>query len=110
MREVRACPLNWKHPKYAGTDEYIPMTKGYIPKRKKMGIAMYETCSQGTPISPVKETAEELARWLADNGAPAFADEPATYEQWLAMIGKGYAPSMVMDANGMRSGVEDCQP
>lgn len=71
------------------------------------GWQMWETTSEGSPISPVFDTAEELARWLADTRAHTFADYAATYEQWLGMIlGPGSAPSMVLDSNGLRSGVE----
>ena len=66
---------------------------------------MYETCSEGTPISPVMETPEELARWLADNKASAFGSMTATYEQWLNTIHRGSAISAVLDANGLRPGV-----
>ena len=41
---------------------------------------IYETCSEGSPISPAFETPEELARWLTDN---SFGSMTATYEQWL---------------------------
>ncbi len=67
---------------------------------------MWETTSEGSPISPAFETPEELARWLADNRASAFGRSTATYEQWLAMIHEGWAPSAVCDAKGFRSGVE----
>lgn len=66
-----------------------PKKKDYMPEWKeeeKTHIQMYETCSEGTPISPVMKTPEELARWLADNGASAFGSMTATYDQWLATI------------------------
>ena len=60
------------------------------------GWQMWETTSEGSPISPVMETPEDLARWLDNNRASAFADQSATYEQWLAMIGgPGWAISAV---------------
>ena len=67
---------------------------------------MYEDTTEGTPISPAFATPEELARWLADTGASAFGDSTATYEQWLHVCKGGWAPSAVIDINGMRSGVE----
>lgn len=68
---------------------------------------MYEDCSEGTPISPAFKTPEELARWLADNGASAFADMTATYEQWLQTCKIGSAPSAVFSTEtGIISGVE----
>lgn len=67
---------------------------------------MYENTSEGTPISPVFETPEALARWLADNNASAFGGMGATYEQWLATCREGFAPSAVFSpSTGMISGV-----
>lgn len=73
---------------------------------------MYETCSEGTPISPVCATPEELARWLVDNKASSFANRTANYEQWLATITSEYgSPSAIMVAGkGMISGVEAMKP
>jgi hypothetical protein len=67
---------------------------------------MYEDTSEGTPISPVFATPEELARWLADNGASAFAGMTASYEAWLNVCRGNPSISAVIDANGWRSGVE----
>ena len=67
---------------------------------------MYETTSEGTPISPAFETPEELARWLADNKVSTFAWFTATYEEWLPICKGGYAPSMVIDNEGVHGGVE----
>lgn len=68
------------------------------------GYQIWETVSEGSPISPVFATPELLAghmtktKWGADKGTP--------YETWLAFIrGPGWAPSMVIDAAGIRSGV-----
>jgi len=55
---------------------------------------MYETCTEGTPISPVMDSLETLARWLADNGASAFGEMTATYEQWLKIIGGNKGDTM----------------
>lgn len=69
-------------------------------------LMMYETTSEGTPISPAFATPEELARWLADNNASAFGGEGATYEQWLRVCRGGWAPSAVIRDDGvMTSGV-----
>ena len=45
------------------------------PIEERTHYQMYETCTEGTPISPVMETPENLARWLADNGASAFGGQ-----------------------------------
>ena len=59
------------------------------PDEQRTHLMMYEDTSEGTPISPAFPTAEELARWLADNEASAFADLTASYEGWLATIRRG---------------------
>lgn len=74
------------------------------------GWQMWETTTEGSPISPVFETPEALARWLADNNASTFGSDTTTYEKWLGFImGPGWAPSMVADSGGVRSGVEAVQ-
>ena len=91
---------------YAGSrpspDDYMPNW----PEDKRTHLMMYETTTEGTPISPAFETPEELARWLDDNNASAFGHMTATYEQWLGMCKAGWAPSAVCDSTGMHSGVE----
>jgi len=135
-REVRMVPANWKHPKDARG--YLPMHErfpynaeeikeglrdGWLenkpphygvdvmpqwPKSKRTHYQMYETCSEGTPISPVMKTPEALARWLVSNEASAGASQIASYGAWLAMIKDGgHAPSMVSSPKtGLVSGVE----
>lgn len=70
-------------------------------------LMMYETTSEGTPISPVFATPEELAKWLFDNDASAFAGQTASYESWLRVAKGDYACSAVIEpGTGMTSGVE----
>jgi hypothetical protein len=70
-------------------------------------LMMYETTSEGTPISPAFETPEELAQWLFDNDASAFGSMTATHEQWLSMCKSGWAVSAAMTQDkGLISGVE----
>jgi hypothetical protein len=72
------------------------------------GWQMWETTSEGSPISPVFATAEDLGHWLADTNASAFGASGATFEQWVAMIDAGGAVSAVSlnDGRGLISGVE----
>lgn len=77
------------------------------PESERTHWQMYEDTTEGTPISPVMDSPEMLARWLVDNGASAFADQPASYEMWLTMTQRGSAPSAVMVSGGpLVSGVE----
>ena len=48
---------------------------------------MYETCSEGTPISEVCESPEALAQWCVDNKASTFAYENyQDYDTWMRII------------------------
>lgn len=62
---------------------------------------LWETTSEGSPISPPMPTPEALARWLVDNSASSFGYQTESYETWLAFItGTGCAPSMVITERG----------
>lgn len=50
------------------------------------GWQMWETTSEGSPISPVFATADALATWLADTGASLFGSTTAPREQWYRII------------------------
>src|SRR5262245_24521240 len=134
-REVRRVPRGWRHPKKKG--HYVPLHEefpynaaevaeglrdGWLkgkpphynigvmpswPAKKRTHWQMYETCTEGTPISPVMATPEELAAWLAAHGASAFGSWRETYDEWLATSKSGSAPSMIFTPEtGVISGVE----
>lgn len=86
-----------------------PFSGDYMPnwpKDQRTHYMMYEDTSEGTPISPAFETPEELAEWLVDNNASAFAGQTATYDAWLRVANGGFAPSMIIQDGHMMSGVE----
>ena len=56
-----------------------------VPKSKRTWFMMYEDTSEGTPVSPAFPTAEECARWCADNEVSAFGGITADYDWWLAV-------------------------
>ncbi len=96
----------------AAVDWYgqAPERENYMPswpESERTHYMMYETCSEGTPISPAFATPEELARWLADTGASAFGGQTASYEGWLRVARGGFAPSAVFSqSTGLVSGVD----
>lgn len=49
------------------------------------GWQLWETVSEGSPISPVFETAEALAEWC-EKGATIFASEKMPREKWLELF------------------------
>lgn len=101
----------------AGCDSYKewsgdqPAPADYMPdwpEAERTHFQMYETCSEGSPISPVLASPEEVARWCADNGASAFGSQTADYKSWLRVAYGGYVPSAVMGPETAKfvSGVE----
>lgn len=82
---------------------------------------VWETVSEGTPVTPPFATKEELIEYLVANGD--FWDQKRreegrhdiNCEPWPRQAaerfvnGPGWAPSLVMDAKGVRSGVESLQ-
>lgn len=85
-----------------------PNQEDYMPDwddGERTHYQMYETCSEGTPISPVMASPEELAQWLSDNGASSFGSMTATYDQWLSVCKGGWAPSAVVQNGILESGV-----
>lgn len=65
---------------------------------KGEGWQLWETVSEGSPISPVFPDAEGLAQWMA---SPAYrwgaakSSPPMSIENARAFVGSGWAPSMV---------------
>ena len=111
-REVRRTAPDWKHP----ADKHghlVPLLADDMPPwtpRQATHFQLYETCTEGTPISPVMESPEALAKWLADTGASAFGSLPASYEGWLRVCRGEPAYSCATGPDGITSGVESGKP
>ena len=79
---------------------------------------VYETVSEGTPVTPPFETQEELVEYLVANGD--FWDQSRRAKGGSSMpcgpwpreqakkfvLGRGWAPSLIVDAKGIRTGVQ----
>lgn len=57
------------------------------------GYQLWETTTEGAPVSPVFKTPEELAEWCEEN-ATVFANIRATKEEWLEMIRDGFVAKL----------------
>lgn len=80
-------------------DDYMPP----IPEGDPYALALYETTTEGTPVSPPFATLEELAAWCED-GATAFGSIKWTREQWLASFKDGSTDvdtTLVVGPSGM---------
>lgn len=70
------------------------------------GWQLWETVSEGSPISPVFPTAEALAEWIADPDRPGGRDW-MPYPAALKFVLEGWAPSLVAGPGiGVVSGAE----
>jgi len=89
-------------------DKYEALWEGFkdIQPPEGNGYQIWETVSEGSPISPVFETPELLAKHMA--GTRWGADDGTPYEIWLKFImGPGWAPSLIGSTkDGIRSGVQ----
>ncbi len=112
-REVKRVPLNFKWPvgerwpgytsfdpcpgcKACGTIEQCETCCGDMVVRRRVeppcgsGWQLWETTSEGSPISPVCRTSEELAVWCAEH-ASLFGHIRSSVEDWRKFIaGMGY--------------------
>jgi len=53
-----------------------------------IGFQLWETCSEGSPISPVFEDLDTLCAW-AENGATTFGYQKTSKENWMKMLNEG---------------------
>ncbi|AFU88177.1 hypothetical protein CcrColossus_gp307 [Caulobacter phage CcrColossus] len=75
------------------------------PPPEGEGWQIWETVSEGSPITPVFRTPEELARYKARH---PYGTDKASYESWMKfLLGDGWAPSAIGFAGGgIMNGVE----
>jgi len=110
-REVRRVPANWDHWSYSDQPlfdnfraklarwvehndkwnqgfELNYTTKQWEPiadKYKNISYSEYDT-TEGTPISPVMATEDDLIDWLVDNKASAFGDMTGNRDYWTSVV------------------------
>lgn len=75
---------------------------------KGHGFQLWENTSEGSPISPVFKTAEDLAEFLSSPKYSCFDhDGQCTKGQWMEFIKRGFAPTLVVDVagQGVKTGV-----
>lgn len=69
------------------------------------GFQVWETVSEGAPITPVFSTAHDLAMWCAAQ-TDGWFKRNSPYEQWMKFIDSGWVPSMVIENGVMKVGVD----
>lgn len=73
------------------------------------GWQMWETVSEGSPVSPVFATAEELAQWLTTENGGKMAGpsrRPMAISAAREFVKAGWAPSMIGNAGGIHDGAD----
>src|SRR6185295_12659678 len=72
------------------------------------GYQLWETVSEGSPITPVFSSPEALANYLvSDKYRWRNNDHGTTWEQWMKFIcGDGWAPGFVISGNVFQTGVQ----
>ncbi|MDQ0025314.1 hypothetical protein J2X90_003131 [Variovorax paradoxus] len=89
-REILRVPVGFQHPK-DDEGEYIagghrkPLR--YTDEALKTAYQVYENVSEGSPVSPIFSTADELRDWLVAQGF--------SREQALEFCAVGHIPSFV---------------
>ena len=137
-RKVRRVPPDWEHPRDA-QGEYIPMhdhfpyneaeiaeglNDGWLRDEPPFyGIdvmpqwaadhtsayQLYETTSEGTPVSPVFATEDEMVDWLTRPQPIGFGGDVITMgrDAARAFVRARYgAPTAIIGSNGVVSGLE----
>lgn len=101
-----------------GTPPSPEYYRPHWPEGEATWWQVYETVSEGTPVSPPFETQDELINYLVESGD--FWDQKRREEGCTTMnckpwerkhaekfvLGTGWAPSFVADSSGIKSGVE----
>jgi hypothetical protein len=81
-------------------DDYMPE----IPEGTPYGWQLYQTVSEGSPVSPVFATKELLAGWLS---SPAAGRDQVAPDVAARFVAEGWAPSFYSSPEtGFVSGVE----
>ena len=87
--EIVRVPADWQHPEEEGElvvgAHHEPLY--YIDAAEKTAFQLYENVSEGSPVSPVFTTREELAEWLEQKGWPAESIE--------FLLANGHAPTRI---------------
>jgi hypothetical protein len=97
-REIRRVPPDWEHPKdekghYKPLFDRIHLWK----KGEATHYQIYEDVSEGTPVSPIFASLDEMKTWLLEQG---YSEKAAS-----KFVKYGWAPSMIFSSEKGISGI-----
>jgi len=79
----------YKNISYSEYDGDCPDPNDYMPdweNSERTHYQAYENTTEGTPISPVMATEDDLIDWLVDNKASAFGDMTGNRDFWTSVV------------------------
>lgn len=93
--EAAGLPKDWGVCKTCGGDALDPTIaeaynawEDFDPPAGE-GFQLWENTSEGSPVSPVFETLDQLCAWCTNN-ATTFGSSRATADQWRKMLDEGF--------------------
>lgn len=95
-------PDEYKHYSYNEWDGNRPDPANYMPdfdESERTHYQMYENTTEGTPISPVLASEDELIDWLVDNKASAFSGSIGDREFWTNVVKRNSGGLLVLTKN-----------
>lgn len=96
----------YPYEEYAGSRPTAMDHMPDCPEDAELGWCLYETVSEGTPVTPVFATAEELIDHLATVGQD-WDQVPLRREAAEALVSAGWMPSMIVSGGRLLRGAED---
>jgi hypothetical protein len=97
--QIVRLPLGYQHPT-ASDGEYLDGAHleplWHMSAEQKSCFQIYQNVSEGTPVSPIFRSKEELCQWMVSQG-----ESP---EAAAAFLELGHAPSLVISSSGPMSG------
>lgn len=115
-RNVKRVPLDFDHP----IDEAWPGYLGHcdddecdgdcpeclvVDPPNGEGWQLWEDTSEGSPMSPVFATGEELVAWMASEPCGFAGSHISEAAARKFVFGPGWAPSMVFDGRELKDGI-----
>lgn len=95
--------LKYEYWEYAGDPPEREYYRPDWPEGSATHYQMYETVSEGTPVTPHFATKEELVDYLVKYGE--FHDRRGGWDRKNAeaFVNREYAPSMIIESNGVNT-------
>lgn len=96
----------YPYSEYAGEPEPETYFPDWGVPEDELGWCLYETVTEGTPVTPVFATAEELIEHLATVGQD-WDQQPLRRSAAEALVGAGWMPSAMTVGGTLLKGAED---